>query len=391
MNALEYLLEKRWILKSQDSELYYRIKNEMNQFKEFYKDKLGYSPIVTPHLIKLDKYPGEPRAYMGLEDFGEKMDYIFLCGLLMFLEDKAMEEQFVLSELTEYLEANYTRGENDLEGVDWTLYGHRKALIKVIKFAELELMIHMTDGSIDGFAEDLTEEVLYENTGASRFFMRRFQTDIMACKDEEDLRETLQLGQSEEKGIHKRYRVYRRLMMEPMVYQKGSDDEDFIYIKSQRHGIQEDFSKNLGLDLHLHKNMATIIVPENTPFKRSFPDNKTISMIVLQLSAMIRVYIEEKYEVTERDLIYLSAHQFEELVQSVKEAYGSGWSKSYREMKLTILIKEIIALMGNYGMLELDQDGRQYILYPILGKLIGRYPATYQDKGGDSRNGAMEN
>ena len=59
------------------------------------------------------------------------MEYAFLCILLMFLEDKGREEQFVLSQITEFIQGNYI-GE---EKIDWTLYRHRKDLIKVLRFA----------------------------------------------------------------------------------------------------------------------------------------------------------------------------------------------------------------------------------------------------------------
>ena len=40
-------------------------------------------------------------------------------------------------------------------------------------------ILNVDDGSEEGFAKDDTSEVLYENTGASRYFMKNFTQDIM--------------------------------------------------------------------------------------------------------------------------------------------------------------------------------------------------------------------
>ena len=45
MRALEILLERRWILKSREKELYYQIKDELGTVKKFLMEKLGYQVI----------------------------------------------------------------------------------------------------------------------------------------------------------------------------------------------------------------------------------------------------------------------------------------------------------------------------------------------------------
>ncbi|HBA96832.1 MAG TPA: TIGR02678 family protein, partial [Lachnospiraceae bacterium] len=45
------------------------------------------------YLIKLEKTMTKPENWMGILEFKEKTEYIFLCLVLMFLEDKEPEEQ----------------------------------------------------------------------------------------------------------------------------------------------------------------------------------------------------------------------------------------------------------------------------------------------------------
>lgn len=122
MKELEMLLEHFWIYKEENKELYYAIKDSIPKFKNFLNEKLGYHIIVNSNVIKLEKIPGRAESFMGIEDFADSMEYAFLCLLLMFLEDKTKEEQFVLSEITEYIKGSFMGKEE----VDWTLYRHRK-------------------------------------------------------------------------------------------------------------------------------------------------------------------------------------------------------------------------------------------------------------------------
>ena len=118
MNVLEILLNRRWILKSRDRELYYQVKEKLasGEEKKFLREKLGYQVIVNPYLIKVEKMPAVPENWMGILDFKEPVEYVFFCLVLMFLEEKEAEEQFVLSELTEYVQSQY-----EGEQIDWTV------------------------------------------------------------------------------------------------------------------------------------------------------------------------------------------------------------------------------------------------------------------------------
>ena len=113
MNTLEILLDRRWILKSRDRELYYRIKDELGTVKKFLTEKLGYQVIVNQYLIKAEKLPASPENWMGIMEFTDKIEYVFFCMTLMFLEEKEAQEQFVLSELTEFIQGQYKEEQID--------------------------------------------------------------------------------------------------------------------------------------------------------------------------------------------------------------------------------------------------------------------------------------
>ena len=60
------LLENFWILREQDNETYYRLKEREEDLRPFLEEKLGYRMHINPYLIKLDKVPGEVENWMGI-------------------------------------------------------------------------------------------------------------------------------------------------------------------------------------------------------------------------------------------------------------------------------------------------------------------------------------
>ena len=160
MKELEILLGNRWVLKSENKELYYKIRDAAGEIRKFTSEKMGCHLIENALLVKLEKIPVIPETFMGVQDFTSKEEYAFLCVLLMFLEDKDAGEQFILSQLTEYVAVNMPG-----ETVDWTMYTNRRRLIKVLRYAISQKMLKITDGSDDAFMDSDTGEVLYESTG----------------------------------------------------------------------------------------------------------------------------------------------------------------------------------------------------------------------------------
>lgn len=251
MNALEVLLSRRWILKSRDRDLYYQLKDQVGQVKRFLTEKLGYQVVVNPYLVKVEKLPAQPENWMGISEFTDPIEYVFLCLILMFLEEKEAEEQFVLSELTEYLQSHYRE-----EQIDWTVYHYRRHLIRVMKYCVSCGMLQLDDGSEDSFARDYTGEVLYENTGVSRYFTKNFTRDIMDYNSPEDFLKEEWIDVAEDRGIVRRQRVYRQLLMTMGMYRSEENEEDFAYIRNQRNMLQGELSELMDCELQVHRSSA---------------------------------------------------------------------------------------------------------------------------------------
>lgn len=376
--ALE-LLDRRWVIKKKDPDLYFRIKDKLEELRGFFQEKCGYQVIANPLLIKLEKIPGRTERWMGIPNFEEVRDYLMLTLVLMFLEDMENEAQFVLSQLTEYIKNNYPKPED----LQWTIFGHRRSLIRVMRFCVEEGMILVTDGDENDFSQsEARQAILYENTGASRYFMRRFNYDLAAVRSVRDFEEQEWQAQDRDRGVVRRHRVYRKLILSPVVYQEGPEDADYLYIKNQRGLIENDMEKYLEMDLHLYLNGAFLSAREGVVFHDRFPDRSNITEIVLQLCGLIREeIIRQGWQRQPSEKILLSGNTWYSLIEKLRRQYQHGWSKKYRQQYTNRqLLEEINRVMTDFGMIEIDEKSGEVVLLPMAGRMLGRYPADYRPK-----------
>lgn len=374
MNALEILLGRRWILKSRDRELYYQVKDQLGAVKRFLTEKLGYQVIVNPYLIKAEKMPAKPENWMGILEFHHKIEYVFFCIVLMFLEEKEAEEQFVLSELTEYIQGQYRE-----EQVDWTVYSFRRHLIKVLKYCVSCGILNVDDGNEESFARDDSSEVLYENTGVSRYFMKNFTQDIMGFSSPEDFQKEEWIGVDEDRGIVRRQRVYRRLLMTMGMYRDPETEEDFAYVKNFRNMIQGELSEFLDCELHVHRSGAFLILGEDCRMGRCFPEENTLSDIVLLVNSLIGEKIQEgKIVPGAEEQIDLPGEAFLGILEECRERYSRGFIKTYREMTTKEFCQEVLSYMKELSLIE-ERRGDIWVS-GAAGKIAGQYPKDFLEE-----------
>lgn len=379
MTTFEKLLEHYWFVKDINVDEYNSIKRDLNSdTQEFIKNKLGYKLIVNPYVIKMEKVPGKPQTFMGIEKFNSKLEYIFLCLILIYLEEKTRGEQFILSGLIDYIQNLIAEIDVQDIKIDFTIYSQRKAMVNVLRFIKEMGFIKLFDGDEGKFAEDIENDILYEVTGVSKYFMRNFSSNITDCNLYIDIYEKEQLGLEQEKGRERRQRVYRRLFTENVVYKEENDDQDYNYIKNYRHAINQDIDKMLESTLEVHRNGAYILLTENKNFKNTFPSNRAISDVVSFINTLIVEKVKNnQFNRNINDTINISEVQMSKLVREVKEKYGKGFSKEFRELEEEKLLIEIVEYMKQFDMIRYIEESKAYIIMPICFKIIGKYPQNF--------------
>ena len=381
MKELEVLLSKRWILKSKDKELYYKLRDAIGELRKFTTEKMGCQLIDNSILIKLEKIPEIPESFMGIQDFASKEEYAYLCILLMFLEDRDAQEQFILSQLTEYITACLP---GDLS--DWTLYTNRRKLIRVLRYAADQGIIGITDGRDDTFMENEAGEVLYENTGASRYFMKNFSRDIMEYAGPEDFRESGWFEMDEDRGFARRHRVYKRLIFAPAMYKEDGSPEDFEYLKYYGRRLSEELEPLLDCYVHIHRGSAFIISGEGCRIGVDFPGNNSISDILMLCFGEIREKITgNEWKPDGNEMCLVDRIEIENLIKTVKQKYGKGFSKIYREMPEGEFVRSVMREMELWMFIRNEKMSHQIKICPLAGKMQGRYPADYTGGAADEQ------
>lgn len=386
MKELELLLDRRWVLKSEDKELYYKIRDSIGEIRRFAVDKMGCQVIENSILVKLEKIPAIPKPFMGIQEFTSQEEYALLCILLMFLEDKDAEEQFILSQLTDYIAANMPG-----QTVDWTSYTCRRRMVKVLRYAVSQGILKVTDGSDDVFMDEQSGEVLYENTGASRYFMRNFSHDIMDYGKPEDFQESEWFDMDEDRGIARRHRVYRRLLFSVGMYRDEGAEEDFEYLKYYGRRLAEDLEQNFDCRIHIHKGSAFFIMGEDCRMGQPFPGNYTASDILLLCCGKIREKVsQEVWKPRADETVLVNRMEFEQMLKEVKSEFGNGFTKNFREMADGEFVQEMLEYLERWTFIRQEAEEHAVVIYPSAGKMSGHYPEDYTGGSRDEQQMAGE-
>jgi uncharacterized protein (TIGR02678 family) len=105
--ALLLLFGKYWIMREEQPEQYQLIRQYEPLLRPYLFEKCGWRLIQNPQFYKLEKIPAEPEPWMGISEFQQPRDYALLCCIMAFLEEKGVDDQFLLSGLCESILALY--------------------------------------------------------------------------------------------------------------------------------------------------------------------------------------------------------------------------------------------------------------------------------------------
>jgi uncharacterized protein (TIGR02678 family) len=380
MSVLSELLRDRYIVKALDREKYYNAKDELAtnaDLREFLDEKLGFRVIVNPTLIKLEKIPDRAEPLLGILDFDSKLEYLMFCIMLIFLEEKNAGDQFLLTQLTDFMQVNYAKiiGEDIPEGLsdtlDWTKITDRRSFVKVMKFCAANFLVKVTDGMDEEFIRTSEIEVLYDSTGVSRYFARHFTTNVLGEIDILEIDKAV-LEQDDDQYKGTRRRAYRKLLLTPSVTKDLETEPIFTYLRDNFSLVEDEFSKHLNCDLQVHKSIAMILEGDDPHFSRKFPENNHLSDITLGLFSLFREDAANgNLKPRLNEWISLSEEQFYDYVMRCKKKNGAFYGKTFRDKKDKDLVIELIRYMYSFGFAK--PGGKGIMISPLAGKLNGKY------------------
>lgn len=369
MNNIELLLSKRWILKQNDRERYYKIKDNIKELRKVFKDKVGYSLVSHPQFIRLDKIPGKPEPWMGISEFQTIQEYQMFCYILVYLEDRELEEQFILSHLTEFVQLQLGVNEEY-----WLKFTHRKMLVNVLKFCLKEHLIIQDDGNADSFIQDQQVEALFENTGLSRYFMRNFATDIFEWEEPSEFMQNEWLNEDErDRGIIRRQRIYRRLLLSTGIYRENDElNDDFSYIRNYRKRIENDFNQLFPCDLQVYQSSAYLVLDDEVKIGKIFPKNNALDELVIIFCSQIRTGIKNHdYQVDEREIYVDELTRILKRIKLMLQKQLLYLPSTYRQKSIEQLIQLVYHRIIEIGFAR--EENEQVYFYPVVAKLVGEF------------------
>lgn len=349
--CMQLLLNNFWILKEDDLDNYYKIKRNQHLLRDYINKTLGSRLIIHDRFIKLEKIPAQALESIGLPNFILQTDYIYLCLILLFLEDKTRETYFMLSDLIDYVKNTAVALElNNIP--NWTLTKERKSLKRAVNFLEKIKVIKLKDASKDDFSDNENAEALYISTGLSNYVMRMFNNEIFDIKQEEDFIRDEWTYQNDEKGDIRKYKIYRNLIYTPCIYMNDISKSEIDYLKQLRHHISNELS-NLNYELELTKNMALVFENENALTKDSFPNNKRISAIVLiVLTKLYELIKENKIILNEYEIGKISYEDLYNIIIGIKNKYNIYLSKTLKDLTDSAFFDNIIDILETYTFIR---------------------------------------
>lgn len=377
MNAINLLLNNYWIVKETDKENYYAAKHEINDknTKRFIQEMLGWKIIHSEHVIKLEKIPSHAEPFMGIQEFTEIRDYCLLCAVLLYLEDKEENNQFLLSDLIRYIETVISK----YIEVDWTSFSQRKSLVRVLQYVENKGLLKTYEGDSSVYSREQSSEVLYENTGLSRYFATNFPMDITNTKHWMDFEKQV-IDIENDRGEVRTNRVFRQLVVCPSMYWENANDSDAFYLKNKKAYVSTNIEKIMGGTLEMSKNNASVVFVDLQGVGDIHPKNSMLSEIILLVTHEIYEMAQDKRKlsVNDNDTINMPTSKFNGILLNQKRKYQELWSKEYREIsdeKYLLLVKEYMK-----KWLMIKEEENQIIIYPSLAITSGKYSDYMEDK-----------
>lgn len=364
----KYLLNNFIVVKDYDRESYYKIKKNHVSIRDFVSKNLGSNLIIKENFIKLEKIPSFAKMNLGIREFEKVLDYVLLCLILLYLEDKVKNDVFVLTNLIDYLR-NTAITLNFRNVPDWNLVEDRKSLTRVINFLRDNNIIEVRDEDKNGFIIDKSSDALYLVTGISNYVMRVFNQDIFNHRSYQDFINDEWLNQNDTRGDIRRYKVYRNILYTPVVYSKDISESECDYLKKLRNHMKVVLN-DFNYDLEVTKNMALIYDYESKINKNSFPNNKKITDIILMITSRLYSLIEENIIILDsNEIAFITKEMFDNLLREIRIVNKDYLNKNYINLSHSSFYNEVENIMISYGFLEKHENG--YLIMPLIYRYQG--------------------
>ncbi|MBD2870800.1 TIGR02678 family protein [Paenibacillus arenilitoris] len=374
------LLNRHWITKEEDPDLFYAIRDQYTELRDWFAEFTGFLLVLTRTMAKLDKAPVIAAPWMGFPEFRESRDYALFTYSLWFLESKTELDQFVLTDIVEQVSEQL--GASGLM-MDWENYQHRLSMVRALKkLRQLGVLRHIDGEETDWAHDNRTKNVLYECSPSARFVLRHFPKELKAYDSLDDFNEQIVYPETMDGDLRKRrHRIYRRLLLEPAVSDQEWSPDELYYVQTQRRTLMDQMQFMFGLEGSRYREGLFFFHPELSGDCSLFPTAAGVSDLVLLFAGELRRRLGSRdWYVTEQGTVELTRTDVEGLLFQLKQKYEEYWSKEHRGLSLGELAEVLTAHMTEWslGKWVEGESGERF----VVSAVVSRWTADYSwDEG----------
>lgn len=357
-DCISELLERFWVLRETDKELFYKMKDNESELKRLFLDTYRFRLISNYDLIKLEKVPVIPRTWMGEKTnklgapvFKAPRDYHFFFLVLAFLEGKKDEQQFSLRNICEYMQI---QEEGSLIWKEGAGYQNRLSLIRVMKYAEKMRLIKVIDQEIEDFSGNDSHDVLIQRTPYVSFYTGIFSEDVTEWDSLNDF--MVHLEKVNEEELDRKNRYYRRLILEPVVDHHDITGSEKEYVKNYYPHVENHLYDYYDFGYERYPHTSFLVKPEKGVGEQVYPADNMISKFIMLMASHLydqRMFyipnIDSKLEITDVDL--------KNIISEVKANNKSYLTKSFVQLSLEEVQREIVHEMLKWNFIEKQEHG----------------------------------
>ena len=378
------LLNRHWIAKEEDPDLFYAIRDQYTELRDWFNEYTGFSLILTRTMAKLDKSPVVAAKWMGFPEFREPRDYALFAYALWFLESKTEMDQFVLTEIVELVGEQLA-----VSGlpIDWENYQHRMSMVRALKkLRQLGVLRHIDGEETDWAHDSRTKNVLYECAPSARYVLRHYPKELKAYERLDDFAEQVVYPETADGELRRRrHRIYRRLLLEPAVEDREWSPEELHYVQTQRRTLMDQLQFMFGLEGTRYREGLFFFHPELSGECSLFPTAAGISDLALLFAGELRRRLGSRdWYVSEQGTVALTRTDVEGLLYQLKQKYDEYWSKEHRDMSLGELADALTAHMEEWKLgawTEGGEGGERFVASAVLSRWSADYSWDEGEEG----------
>ncbi|MEK3883658.1 TIGR02678 family protein [Paenibacillus sp. PL2-23] len=377
------LLNRPWITKEEDPEIFYWIRDQYTELRDWFAEYTGFLLVLTRTMAKLDKAPLAAEPWMGFPEFRDPRDYALFTYALWYLESKTELDQFVLTDIVEQVSEQLTSAGL---AMDWENYQHRLSMVRALKkLRQLGVLRHI-DGEESDWAHDTQKNVLYESSPAARYVLRHFPREIRHYGQLDEFNEQLVYPETVDGELRKRrHRVYRRLLLEPAVADREWHKDDLYYVVTQRRAIMDNMQFMFGMEGSRYREGLYFFYPELTAECGLFPTAAGISDLVLLFAGELRRRLNDSdWYVSEQGTVELTRTDVEALLYSLRQRFSEYWSKEHREMGLSELAEALTSHMIDWRLgswVAYEERGERFAVSAVVSRWTADYSIDEEEQG----------